>query len=112
MKRLAAALSLALFASGATAAFADGVETWNKKCASCHGKDGKGKTKMGEKLKVSDLTSADVQGKLTDKQITDVVNNGVKDKDTGKDKMPAYKGKLTDAEIAELVKVVRDFKGK
>jgi len=44
MKRLLVALTLAVFAIGATAsAYADAAVTFKKKCAGCHGKDGKAK---------------------------------------------------------------------
>ena len=39
MKRFVIALLALAFA---TAAFADGAETFSKKCAMCHGKDGSG----------------------------------------------------------------------
>lgn len=39
MKRVAIALFALAFA---TAAFADGAETFSKKCAACHGKDASG----------------------------------------------------------------------
>ena len=38
----------------------------------------------------------------TDAQLTDIVTNG-------KGKMPAYKGKLTDAQIKELVGFIRSL---
>jgi mono/diheme cytochrome c family protein len=112
MKRLFIALTISAFAIGLTAtAHADGAAVFKKKCSSCHGKDGKGQTKMGKKLGARDLTDAAVQDKLTDAQITEAINNGKKN-DAGKKVMKGFKGKLSDAEIAELVKVVRAFKGK
>jgi len=107
MKRLLIALTIAIFTVGMTgAAFADG--TFDKKCASCHGKDGKGQTKMGAKLGAKDLSSAEVQ-KLTDDQITETIKNGKKN-DAGKQVMKGFAGKVSDADIAELIKAVRGFK--
>ena len=60
--RFALVLTLALAAN----AYADEVkDVWNAKCKSCHGEDGKAKTKMGEKEKIPDFTTAkfDAQGR-------------------------------------------------
>ena len=51
-----------------------------------------------------DLGSDDVQ-KQTDAQLTEIVENG-------KGKMPAYKGKLTDDQIKQLVGYIRSLKKK
>lgn len=94
-----AAAVLAL--SAAPLAQADGAATFKAKCAACHAADGSGDSPTGKAMKVGDLRSADVQ-KLTDAQLTDIITNG-------KAKMPAYKGKLTDAQIKELVGTIRDL---
>ena len=75
---------------------------YKSKCAMCHGADGKGLTPVGKSMKLKDLASDEVQ-KLTDKEILTVITDG-------KGKMPAFKGKLTPAEIDAQVKVVRTFK--
>src|ERR1700694_4252599 len=80
------------------AADPDGAALYKGKCAMCHGPDGAGATATGKAMKVRDLRSADVQ-KQTDKEMTTIVTDG-------KNKMPAYKGKLTDAEIAAVVKYI------
>jgi cytochrome c6 len=82
----------------------DGAALFKAKCAPCHGADGKGDTSMGKVLKVRDLTSEDVQ-KQTDSQLTEITENG-------KGKMPAYKGKLTDAQIKDLIAFIRTLKKK
>ena len=113
MKRLLATIAAGIFAMGLTAtAFADGAKTFKKKCATCHGKDGKGDTKMGKKLKIKDLTDPKVQDAITDEGIIKQITNGSKDKETGKVKMPPMGKKLTAEQIKELVPVVRAFKGK
>ena len=110
MKRLVTVIVVAIFTVGMTGAvFADA--TFDKKCASCNGKDGKGQTKMGKKLGAKDFTDAKVQAGLTDAQIEEAIKNGKKN-DAGKQVMKGFAGKLSDDEIKALVKVVRAFKGK
>ena len=87
---------------------ADAKETWEKDCAKCHGPDGKGKTKMGEKLGVKDYSDAKVQEALKDDAMTKAIKDGVKDGD--KTKMKGFGDVLSDDEIKALVKYVRDFK--
>ena len=86
---------------------ADAKENWEKSCAKCHGADGAGKTKMGEKLKVKDYTDAAVQGALKDDALTKAIKEGVKDGD--KTRMKAVEG-LSDEEMKALVAYVRKFK--
>lgn len=96
-----------LFVFGtASAALADGTELYNKKCASCHGKDGKAATTMGKKYNMKDLTDAKVQKAATDADWEKTIAEGVKA--DGKQTMPATKA--TPEEIKELVKVCRSFK--
>jgi len=78
-------------------AAADAAADYKAKCAMCHGADGMGKPPMG-----TNLTSADVQ-KMSDADLTAAITSG-------KGKMPAYKGKLTDAQISDLVKYIRTLK--
>jgi mono/diheme cytochrome c family protein len=82
-----------------TSVRADGAGDFKAKCAACHGADGTGSTATGKALKVRDLASPDVQSQ-SDAQLTDIVTNG-------KNKMPAYKGKLTDDQIKGLVAYIR-----
>ena len=87
---------------------ADVKENWEKNCTKCHGPDGKGKTKMGEKLAIKDYTDAKVQEALKDDAMTKAIKEGVKDGD--KTKMKGFGDVLSDDEIKALVKYVRDFK--
>jgi cytochrome c5 len=57
---------------------------------------------MGKKLNVKDIGSPEVQ-KMTDAQLTEIVAKG-------KNKMPAYDGKLTADQIKALVAHMRTFK--
>ncbi len=106
MKRILAAI-VALWVVVPALALADDAESWDKKCASCHGKDGKGKTKMGEKMQVRDYTDAKVQDAMTDDQLEKGITEGVKEK-----KMPAFKDKLKAEEVKGMVKFMRGLKGK
>jgi cytochrome c6 len=102
MNRKSFAIVLAaLLPIAASTAFAasDGAAVYKTKCASCHGADGSGQTAMGKSLKLRDLGSADVQ-KQTDKELYSLTSDG-------KGKMPAYKGKLTEADINALVAHMR-----
>ena len=90
-----------LFANGAFAA--DAAANWNQHCAACHGKDGSGSTMMGKKLGVKDYRDPKVQAEFTDAQATQLITDG-------KDKMKAFKGKLSADEIKALVAYVRAFK--
>jgi cytochrome c6 len=76
------------------------VALYKAKCSLCHSDDGSSSGPTGKQLGAKDLRSPEVQ-KLTDAQLADNIKNGV-----GK-KMPAYKGKLTDAQITDLVGYIR-----
>jgi mono/diheme cytochrome c family protein len=85
------------------------ISLFNSKCAACHGKDGRGQTKMGQKLRVRDLTDPAVQAKLADKALLGAITDGVKD-DAGKAVMPAFTGKIADAQIKALAALVRGLR--
>jgi cytochrome c6 len=92
-----ALLSLVFALAMSPIAAADAKADYTAKCASCHGADGS-KSMMGAKP----LNGADVQG-MSDADLNAAITNG-------KGKMPAYKGKLTDDQIKDLVKYVRSLK--
>jgi cytochrome c6 len=95
MKRLAVALALAFTAA---AAYADGAAVFQSKCALCHGKDGKG-SPAGMKMGAHDLNSI----KLSEADIEKVVADGKPGT-----KMGAFKGKLSEAEIKDVSKYVKN----
>ena len=98
-------ISLALLVAGAASVrAADAKENWEKNCSKCHGTDGKGKTKMGEKLAVKDYTDAKVQDGLKDDAMTKAIKDGVKDGE--KTKMKGFGEALSDDEVKALVKFV------
>ena len=100
-----------LLATAAVAADApDAAALWAKNCASCHGKDLKGKTKTGEKLKIQDLTDAAVKAKFDKKRMVESTTKGVKEEGGEKLVMKAYESKLSAAEIEALVDYVINYK--
>jgi cytochrome c553 len=66
MKKLLVFAAVLAFAGSMTLRAADAKAVWDKDCAKCHGADGKGKTKMGEKVGVKDYTDAKVQEEMKD----------------------------------------------
>lgn len=103
MHRIAIALVALTFA---LPAFADeGADNFEKKCGACHGKDGKAATKMGEKMKIKDMTAAEFWKDQTDDKLTKAITDGIADK-----KMPAFKEKLTGDQIKAVVKHLNTFK--
>ncbi len=100
---VAIALALVALAASSPAKADDGATLFKSNCVVCHGADGTG-TPTGKSLKAPDLHSEAVQ-KLTDKQISDQIENG-------KNNMPPFKGTLSADQIKLLVAYVRTFKKK
>ena len=108
MKKIST-IALVLLVGGALAAFAgDAKENYEKACSKCHGPDGKGQTKMGQKLGIKDYTDATVQAGFTDDKAFKSIKEGLKDKED-KTLMKPAEG-LSDDEIKALVKHMREFK--
>ena len=107
MKKLIVLTCALLMAGAVSVRAADAKETWDKNCAKCHGEDGKGKTKMGEKVGVKDYTDAKVQAEMKDEKMLKSIKEGVKEDD--KTKMKAF-ADLSDAEVKALIAYVRAFK--
>ncbi len=91
------ALSLVLGVAG-TAVADSGADLYKAKCAMCHGADGTSKMPN-----VPALGGAEAQGK-SDADIKAIIEKGKAPK------MPAYAGKLTDAQMDDLVKFIRTLK--
>ena len=83
----------------------DGKKVYDKKCASCHGKDGKGNAAMVKMLKV-DISLLDIVDKGTlgksDDELVSVTTKG-------SNKMPAYGKELRDEEINGVVSYIRSL---
>jgi mono/diheme cytochrome c family protein len=97
--RTAAAILLAVSIAGAAFAQAPGADTYKAKCAMCHGADGLAATPMAKSMKILSFKDPSMV-KAPDAQLIASTTNG-------KGKMPAYKGKLTDAQIKDVVAYVR-----
>lgn len=92
---------LLLAASAVTSAFAQssGAVTYSSKCAMCHGADGLGATPAGKMMKAASFKSPAIVNASDSTLIAAVTH--------GKNRMPAYQGKLSDAEIKAVVAYVR-----
>lgn len=108
MKKLIALSIVASALALASAQAEDAKALYEKNCTKCHGPDGKGKTKMGEKLGIKDYTDAKVQEELKDADATKAIKEGLKDKE-GKVLMKPAEG-LSDDDIKGLVAYMRSFK--
>ena len=104
---IAAAGILAGLSSGGAVA-AEALQNYEKHCMKCHGKDGKGATKMGRQSGAKDYTDPKVQGEMKDDVAIKTVKEGLKE--GTKEKMKAYGGELSDDEIKALVAYMRTFK--
>lgn len=103
-----AILSLALIFTGAVLASAANVRTsWLMNCSECHGKDGRGRTPEGKRIKITDLSDKRVQASFTDEQAFRIIKRGLKDDDGPVMHPSDYR--LTDDEIRELVQYLRKF---
>jgi len=97
---------IAMFAFSTAVMAADGAAIFKAKCAGCHAADGSGQTSMGQKMKIRDLRTADVQ-KQTDAELTAMIATG------GKANKPTHSFKskgLTDADVTALVTYLRSIK--
>jgi cytochrome c553 len=108
MKRLLALTIIVTAVAMATARAGDAKELWDKDCAKCHGADGKGKTKMGQKVGAKDYTDAKVQEALKDAAAIKAIKDGLKDKEGKAVMKPAED--LSDDDIKALVAYLRKFK--
>ena len=86
----------------------DAKETFEKNCAKCHGTDGAGQTKIGQKLGCRDYTDAKVQDSLKDDEAFKALKEGLTNAD-GKTLMKPVDG-LSDDDIKGLIAYVRAFK--
>ena len=82
---------------------ASGRKLYADNCAGCHKDNGMGGevTIEGKTIKPDDLTSAKIKG-FSDETILGYIMNGVEDEG-----MPAFKGKLSEGEMRDVLKFVR-----
>lgn len=82
---------------------ASAAAIYAKRCASCHGKNGKAETIKGKLRSARNLTDARWQAEVSDARIFNSIMNG-------RGKMPGYGKKISEAEIDSLVSYVRGLK--
>ena len=99
-KTIVAVVCAMAFSTAASARAQDsGAATYKSKCAMCHGADGLGTTPAGKAMKAIPFNSPDLV-KASDADLIAATKSG-------KGKMPAYAGKLTDPQITEVIAYIR-----
>jgi cytochrome c6 len=100
------ALAAILTASTITTAYAagPGADTYTSKCQMCHGAAGLGDTPAGKAMGAKPLNLPEFI-KASDADLIAATKSG-------KGKMPAYAGKLTDPQIAEVIAYIRTLQKK
>jgi mono/diheme cytochrome c family protein len=102
MVRSYVALAAAALMAGAVGfAQSSGEATYKAKCQSCHGAQGVPNPGIAKMMGVKPASDPLVKS-MTEAQMITVTADG-------KAKMPAYKGKLTDAQIKDAVDYFRTF---
>lgn len=76
-------------------------DLYKSKCQGCHGADGKASA-VGKKLGARDFSDPDVV-KMSEADLAKITTDG-------KNKMPSYKGKLTDDQVNDLAKYIKQMK--
>jgi len=74
---------------------------YKTKCALCHAPDGSGSGPVGTQLNAPNLRLRSAQA-LTNDQWTQIIEDG-------KGKMPAFKGRLSDEQIKQVVTYLREL---
>lgn len=105
VSRIAAVSAALLFGlllfAGPSRAQSNGEKVYKAKCAGCHGPDGAGATAAGKAMKARDFCSDDVK-KESDADWSDIISKG-------KNKMPSFTGKISDADIKDVVAYIRSL---
>ena len=100
-RRMLLAVILALVTSSAFSADQKTQDLYKSTCQGCHGVGGRASA-IGKKLGAKDFQDPDV-AKMSRSALKKTISDG-------KNKMPAYKGKLTEQQIDALVKYIRELK--
>ncbi len=95
------ALAAILLAANAFTVDQETQDLYKSKCQGCHGAQGKASA-IGKNLGAKDFQDPDVI-KMSQKDLTTTITDG-------KNKMPPYKGKLTDSQIKALAKYIKEMK--
>lgn len=99
--RIRTAAMIVLAAAIAAPAFAQsaGADTYKAKCQMCHGPDGTASTPAGKAMKVPSFKDPAV-AKKSEADLIAVTKMGM-------GRMPSYSGKLSDAQIKDVVSYIR-----
>ena len=82
------------------AARADASRIYNGDCVSCHGRDGRGRTRKGRQMRARDMTDASWQDDVSDERLFNSISNG-------RGKMPAFRKTISEGDIDSLVAFIR-----
>ncbi len=107
MKKIIPLIIAVLAIPALSVSAANGKALFEKHCAKCHGKDGKGHTFMGKRFHAKDYTNPAAQKELKDEAIVKAIKEGFKEK-SGREVMWPTKG-LSDSDIKGLVQYMRSF---
>jgi len=80
---------------------------WNDACARCHGANGSGRDNNGKPLPDNGFDFTDSR-KANKKKDSDWIKITL----DGKDKMPAFKDKMAQADIEKMIHIMRKFAAK
>jgi cytochrome c6 len=102
---LSVAIVLGIFSTSISGfAQASGADTYKAKCQMCHGADGLGTTPAGKSMKAVPFTDPQILSK-SDADLIAATKSG-------KGKMPAYAGKLSDGEIKTAIAYIHTLQKK
>jgi cytochrome c6 len=99
--RMQSALAAIILLSGAVGFAQSGEATYKTKCQSCHGAQGVPNPGIAKAMGVKPAGDPSVKSIGESQMIIDTTN--------GKGKMPAFKGKITDAQIKDSVDYFRSL---
>jgi len=99
--RFAVALAAAVLFAGAMGFAQSGEATYKARCQSCHGAEGAPNPGIAKMMGVKPANDPAVKAHSEAQMIAITTN--------GKGKMPAFKGKLSDAQIKDSVAYFRTF---
>ena len=101
--KIGTGISMIAIMAATTVAIAQGpgADTYKTKCQSCHGAAGVPSPGMAKAMGVKPVSDPAVKGLPEAKMIATTTN--------GSGKMPAFKGKLTDAQIKDSVTYFRSL---
>ncbi len=94
-------LAIALLMTGSICNAQSGAAVYKSHCQMCHGPKGMADTAAGKAMKVKPVTDPTVR-KFSEEKMIDAVRHGM-------GKMGAYQGKLTEAQIKDVVIYFRTF---